>query len=100
MKNLPDQSEVLTENAQLGLQASNLRAQLAAQGKPVAALEMSADIIQANGALKSHVEALQAALAGKVTPANPSATTKPQTLTERCVAAKAALKISALDALD
>jgi hypothetical protein len=65
MKNLPDQTEVLAENAQLDLQARNLRAQLAVKGKRVAAPETSKDLFDNNATLKAHVAELQAALAGK-----------------------------------
>jgi hypothetical protein len=61
MKNLPDQNDVLAENAQLDLQARNLRAQLLAKGVSVVAPQCAgADILRDNAALKAHVTELEA----------------------------------------
>ena len=85
-KPLPDQADVLTENAQLELQARNLRAQLASKGKTVSAPTIAADnILVGNAALKAHVAELQTALSG--TPG--ASSVKGDTLTARVLKAKA-----------
>lgn len=87
----PDQSEVLTENAQLELHCANLRAQLAANGHTVAAPQLSADILQRNEQLAAHFVELEGIASGKV--AVPAASAKidagkGQTLTDKVLAAK------------
>jgi hypothetical protein len=99
MKTLPDQKDVDTENAQLELQARNLRAQLAAKGQPVAAMDskqffdvaiQGTDTLRLNAGLKAHVATLRAAMDGNPTLATgaQAAPVQGDSLTARILAAK------------
>ena len=93
-----DPDECLKQNSQLDLQARNYRAQLAAQGKTFCAPTLGGDLLVNNAALRLHVAELKTALGIKLdsgsddAPVEPPPSdprmTKPQTLTEKVLAAK------------
>ena len=90
--NKPDQAEIEADNAQLRLRIADTSARLQAEGKtPPATPTLTGDLLTDNETLKAHLAVLDARKA------SPAATAKPQTLTERALAARAKMQIDPAD---